>query len=191
MGDTTEATVRDAATIEVDCEACGHHFSFEQVFLIKAEVRYADPRADAIRTVKKLAEQMRDGHGEGDYSQIKWQRCPNCGYTQSWMTKRARITQGLKLFLPPEAIILFGSLVSAILIPNPEVGGQILKYALMALAVIPIVGVVSMLLAFNPNRGREQTGKVGKPNITFEVEKASSQEYMTVGNMPGDLRKTQ
>ena len=189
MGDTTEATVRDSATIDVDCEACGHHFSYEQIFLIKAEVRYADPRTDAIRTVKKLAEQMRDGYGKNDYGKIKWQRCPSCSYTQSWMVKRARTSQGLKLFLPPAAILLFGSLATAILIPDPEVGGQILRYALMVLAVLPIVAIVSMVLAFNPNRGRERSDRVGKPNITFDVERASSQEYMTVGNMPGDLRK--
>ncbi len=186
MGDTTEATVRDAATIDVDCESCGQHFTYEQVFLVKAEVRYADPRADAVRVVKKLADQMRDGFGKNDYSKLSWKRCPHCGYTQSWMIKRARISQGLKLFLPPAIVILVGSLAAAILIPDAHLGGEILKYALIAVAAIPVIAVIAMSLAFHPNRGRVSVDKVGRPNITFAVEKAGK-EGIQVGNMPGDL----
>ena len=188
MGDTTEATVRDAATIDVECEACGHQFSYEQIFLAKAEVRYADPRADAIRTVKRLGEELRSGFGKNDFGRLSWKRCPNCGYTQSWMTKRARISQGLRLFLPPTLLLFFGGLAAAILIPDPAVGGQVLKYSLFGALAMPIIGVVSMILAFQPNRGRGEVSKFNKPNITFEVEKASAQEYMTVANMPGDIR---
>jgi len=190
VGDTTEATVRDAATIDVECEACGHHFSYEQIFLAKAEVRYADPRADAVRAVKRLADELRSGFGKGDYSRLSWKRCPNCGYTQSWMTKRARISQGTRLFLPPTLLLFFGGLAAAILIPDTAVGGEVLKYALLGVVVLPIIGVLSMILAFQPNRGRDAVAKVNKPNITFEVEKASAQEYMTVANMPGDIRDT-
>lgn len=189
MGDTTEATVRDAATIDVECEACGHHFSYEQIFLAKAEVRYADPRADAIRTVKRLGEELRSGFGKNDFGRLSWKRCPNCGYTQSWMTKRARISQGLRLFLPPTLLLFFGGLAAAILIPDPAVGGQVLKYSLFGALAMPIIGVVSMILAFQPNRGRGEVSKFNKPNITFEVEKASAQgQQMQVQNMPGDIR---
>ncbi|NLD72255.1 MAG: hypothetical protein GX649_06005 [Chloroflexi bacterium] len=189
MGDTTEATVRDAATIDVECEACGHQFSYEQIFLAKAEVRYADPRADAIRTVKRLGEELRSGFGKNDFGRLSWKRCPNCGYTQSWMTKRARISQGLRLFLPPTLLLFFGGLAAAILIPDPAVGGQVLKYSLFGALAMPIIGVVSMILAFQPNRGRGEVSKFNKPNITFEVEKASAQgQQMQVQNMPGDIR---
>jgi len=189
VGDTTEATVRDAATIDVECEACGHQFSYEQIFLAKAEVRYADPRADAIRTVKRLGEELRSGFGKNDFGRLSWKRCPNCGYTQSWMTKRARISQGLRLFLPPTLLLFFGGLAAAILIPDPAVGGQVLKYSLFGALAMPIIGVVSMILAFQPNRGRGEVSKFNKPNITFEVEKASAQgQQMQVQNMPGDIR---
>ena len=187
MGDTTEATVRDAATIDVECEACGHHFSSSRSFSPRPRA-LCRPRADAVRAVKRLADELRSGFGKGDYSRLSWKRCPNCGYTQSWMTKRARISQGTRLFLPPTLLLFFGGLAAAILIPDTAVGGEVLKYALLGVVVLPIIGVLSMILAFQPNRGRDAVAKVNKPNITFEVEKASAQEYMTVANMPGDIR---
>lgn len=186
MPDTIEATIRDAATIEVECEACGHQFSYDQVFLAKADVRQADPRPDAVRAMKALAERMRDGFGKDDYSKLRWVRCPNCGYTQSWMVKRARISQGLKLFLVPELLLFFGSLVAAILIPDPEVGGQVLKYALIGVVALPIIGAIAMVVAFNPNHGRA-VNRFNRPNITFEVEKVTRAEYLYVGNRPGEL----
>jgi len=186
--DTIEATIRDAATIEVECEACGHQFSYEQVFLAKADVRQADPRADAVRAIKRLGDEMRSGFGKGDYSKLKWERCPNCGYTQSWMVKRARISQGLRIFLVPEIVLFFGSLIAAIVIPDPNVGGELLKYALIGVVVLPIVAVISMIVAFHPNKGR-RADRFNPPNITFDAEKATRLEYLSVGNMPGDLPK--
>ena len=184
MPDRVEATVRDAATIDVECEACGHKFSYDQIFLLRAEVRQAAPREDAVKEVRKLGEQMRDGFGRNDYSRLSWKRCTNCGYTQSWMTKRARISQGLRLFLIPEILLFFGSFIAAIFIPNPEVGGEVLKYGLIGAAVLPIVAAISMMLAYRPNRGRN-VARFNRPNITFDVEKAHVPEYINVGNMPG------
>jgi len=186
VSDTVEATIRDTATIEVECESCGHKFSYEQVFLAKAEVHRANPQADGIRAIKQLGEQLRSGFGKGNYSKLNWKRCPNCRYTQSWMIKKARITQGMRLFLPPAVILFFGSLVAVIIIPDPRIGGQVLKYSLMAVAILPIVAVISMSLVFRPNRGRTAS-RVNRPGIVFGSESLSREEYLHVGNMPGDL----
>jgi len=190
VADKTEATLRDAAIIDVDCEACGQHFSYEQIFLFKAEVGYSDPRGDAVKIIKKIAQQMRDGFGKNDYSKIKWQRCPHCGYTQSWMIKRARISQGTRIFLPALIAVLLGSFVTAVVVPDAEIGGMILKYALITAAAIPVVAVAAMLLVFRPNRGRAAAAASGKPGITFAVERPAQQESITVGNMPGSLPRT-
>ncbi len=186
MADTVEATIRDTATIEVECESCGHEFSYEQVFLAKADVHRANPQLDGMRAIRNLGDQLRSGFGKGDYSKISWHRCPNCGYTQSWMLKRARITHWTRIVLPIVVVLVFGSVIAAIIIPNPILGGELLKYSLLAAVVVPVVSFIITTLVFRPNRGRG-VGETKVPNITFAAEAHAREDYLRVGNMPGDM----
>lgn len=90
------------AIFQVQCELCGHPFSFKQEFCGGGS-EWGDPESAEQKAQASVEEQL--GKLEsGDYGSVEPQECPSCGYFQSWMLLKAK---GRKFLVP---LVCFGGL---------------------------------------------------------------------------------
>ncbi len=183
MPDIVEATIRDVGTIHVTCERCGHEYEYDQIFLGKTEVRRIDPRPDSIKALKVMAEQIRSGFGKGDYRRLEWHRCPECGFTQSWMAKRTRKSLTMRIFFPIILVALLAGSIMAMFQSDAMIGGQILRTAFYVVGGALVAGSLFWLFYRPPRHGVE---RIIPPTLTFSSESPEALNEMIVGNLPDD-----
>jgi hypothetical protein len=72
--------------VDVECEACGHRFSFRHELIGSTRSVYGTRRDEAETRVAAHVERLRAGL----YADLPARPCPHCGALQSWMVESAR-----------------------------------------------------------------------------------------------------
>jgi hypothetical protein len=171
-------------TIRYECENCGHHSSYKETYdetLVEGGYKSTKAaaqelaRESSIKVQKLARETAEKWEKEGPESfrvQSTHQKCPNCGYTQSWMVDYLQHTQRVEKIRFP---ILFGSLAyilalfafgihdKAFLYMGDLAG--LLEFVIWAAAVG--IFYLSRKKSLDPNREFEDVSKVNEPTIIW------------------------
>jgi len=103
----------------VQCEFCGHRYSYEYMGTATSDVGFLESSQKAAGRASQAA--MKDESGN-------FHRCPSCGRYQSWMIKNTRTSAAAKgctwgcvtAFLVPLALVVIVFGLSALLKTEPE-----------------------------------------------------------------------
>lgn len=114
-------TVKVDLTIKYECEHCGRDTSYTQTYdqsITESGVTSRKSKAEANQLSKELSskthkfaqeiaeEWKKEGPTSFEYH-IRYEACPNCGYTQSWMQKYLKQRRRSKYLKWPIVIISF------------------------------------------------------------------------------------
>jgi hypothetical protein len=174
-----DTQVSFTATFQVQCELCNHSFAYEErISCHSAEnrpfglgylTRYsALEKADEIKFDKIMRLES------GNYGDVQPRKCPNCGYLQSWMIRKAKENIKLPYLILSGLVFLAGTILfwdskGEYVFDSVEL---IMALIMIAIAAIGYVIVSIKLRKINPNKvllqGRPAL-EIRKPQISIKL----------------------
>ncbi len=152
------------------CENCGKNRTYEKF-------RYR-PKEDAIQKSESTLSGMSDTLDSlVDKAHIPVEKdmgsekCPNCGYIQSWMLADAKDQRNGRVAIYVGGVAFVISIIFILIATGGSIAVGTVIFPLMVTAVVTLItgGLVMRYIPFHPNSKFGTVKKTGEPKLTWKI----------------------